>query len=659
MRFYRLVKPKWAQKTLANDEPNPEFLQEIDGPNVFEGCDFTQEFIQEKNQQGYHVYFFPNHPTRDVYAEGTKFLNGKLIDKFNYVFVDMDLKDKTYASKENFYETLKKFPIKPTMTVDSGNGVHAYWQVDGLTRDAYVITQMALLNHFKTDESVWTVLQLMRFPGSFNTKQKDAPIPVQVVPECSSGEIYTINMFPPEIYNLDQKIAQKAQTHIDRLDGKSDLNFAEDVNLDELPERFLKLMADKNTIRQMFENPKSFGDRSSTDMKLANILFSEKFDVKQALAILSNTQKALEKGPHRREYAELTVSKVYGDRPKNKFMSAGEYLRGDHTTVAEPPINGPYYLDYGVLGEPWRRKEILGVIAGAGVGKTAFALNIIKDTIENNPNNDDVFVFFSLEMSKKQIIKRWVSLVGNRPELNDRLFVVDTQDENGMPINIGLQEIYEFCSEIKQCTGKHIGALVIDHFHIISTHIDIRKSPNFGIMSEQNTGYGDVRNLSLNGLATQLKSLTKTLDTFTILLSQTTKEKGVGDLPLGKDAAYGVSQYEWIVDRIVTIWQPLMRVRSKTSLNILAFQYAKIREKHPNDKIQEHSPKLLTYDLDSGKLRVTTSEEFEEFNRMYPLASQAREDAIKQRPQEYSTQINLREITQILQKNGVYSERKV
>lgn len=654
MQFYRLVKPKWAQPTLANGEPNPDFIEAIDGPNTHEGCGFTPEFLQEQNAKGYNIYFFPNHPSRDVYAEGVKYLNGKNIDVFNFVFVDMDLKDGKYKTKDDFLHVLLQFPLKPTLVVDSGNGVHAYWRVTDLERSAYVITSLALINHFKTDPSIWTVLQLMRVPQYYNTKRYKDYVQARILEEHSSGASYSIKDFPQEIYQLDEKTITKAQNHVNRLEGKVEIDFGKEVNVDEIPDKFVDLMLQNPEIANIFRDPKgTVGDRSSADMKLANILFNRGFNVNEALAVISNTQKALEKGSHRRDYAQMTVGKVYSDRPKHKFKTISEYMRDEANKVLEPQIFGPYYLDYDVLGEPWRRKELLGIIAGSGIGKTAFALNIIRDIIKNNPHNDDVYVFFSLEMSKGQVIKRWLKLVGENSPLADRLYVIDTQDEKGMPSPMGLQEMYEFMTEIKQVTGKHIGAFVVDHFHIISSHINIHKKPNFGIKSEQNTGYGDVQNLSLNGLATQLKSLVKIFDSFGIILTQTTKEKGAGDLPIGRDGAYGCSQYEWIMDRILTIWQPLMRVQHLSKTAFLAFQYAKMREKHSNDKIKEYDPKLLTYDMASGNLNTTTSDQYQEFIALLPQANEARENMIKKKPSSYSIQLNLGGVKEALAKVGV------
>lgn len=659
MRFYRLIKPRWAQAKLANGNDNPEFIEEIQGPDIIEGCNFEKEFLIKKNNAGYGVYFFPNHPDTDVYAAGTKHLNGKSINTFKYVFVDMDLKDGDYATKEDFLQELRKFPLKPTFVHDSGNGIHAYWEVENLTRSTYVITQLALLNKLKTDNSVWTVLQLMRAPGYLNTKKHNEFKKSSILKEESSAEVYKISDFPKEIYNLDKSLKIKAQRHIDRLDGKLDLKLSSDVDLNNLPEKFLVLLETNKTAKQLFENPESVGDRSSADMKLANLLFSMKFNINEAVAVLSNTQKALEKGANREAYVNNTVSKVYSDRPKHKFQSVADFLNAEESSISEPQINGPSYLDAGVLGEPWRRKELLGLIAGSGVGKTSTVLNIISDIIKNNPHNDDVFVFFSLEMSKKQVMKRWVALTKENPEYSNRLYVIDTQDENGMPIDIGIQEIYEFCTEIKQCTGKHIGAFVVDHFHILSTHIDTRKKPNFGIdTSAEVVGKGFKRNLQINDLATQLKSLVKILDTYGIILSQTSKEKGKGDVPIAKDGAFGSSKFDWIIDRLITIWQPLLRVQNQTPYRFLAYQYVKIREKRPNDKIHEYEPKLLTYNLESGKLSIPSSVEYQEFTRVLPLAQLAREEATKKNVMDYSIFIDTDEIDGIMDKLGVNNNAK-
>lgn len=636
MSFYRLIKPDWAKPLLDNGQKNPKFVIEIQGPNTHEGYNFTPEFIQERNQAGYNVYFFPNHPSRDVYAEGVKSLAGKHIDKFNFLFVDMDLKDKIYATKEEFLQKIAEFPLKPTMVVNSGNGIHAYWAVEDLTRETYVFGQLALIRHFKTDESIYTVLQLMRLPGYMNTKRHGDYVPAEILNDFSCQGSYKLADFPNEVFSsLDEENIKRAQRHLDRLDGKLTINAPEFVNLDEVPEKFFDFINDpaNKLSYDLWMTPKeSYGDRSGADMKLANILFRNNFNKKEALAILSNTQKALAHA-NRKHYAEITIDKVYTEKLNQKFMTVGQRNRTiDPDKNLGDLVKGTWYFDSTVLGNPWRKRELLGLIAGTGVGKTTVTLKWMKDAIENNPDNDDIYVFFSLEMAVGEVVTRWNKLVGKDSPLADRLYVISSETETFEPRQIGLQEILEDCTELKKLTGKNIGMVAIDHIGIISKHINIEKKHTFGIDSEANAGFGRVKTLSLNSLATQLKPLCKMLDTFMVVLTQTTKEKqGAGDLPIGIDGAYGISQYENIMDRIITIWQPLKLVQAQSKYNFLAWQYVKIRNKHQDDKIQALEPKLITFDLVTGDLKTTTQEEYTEFNRLYPQVLEMREAQSKKK----------------------------
>lgn len=644
--FYRCIKPSWGKPTL-NEEANPDFIREIKGPNVYEGY-FDSEYIKERNAEGYNVYFFPNHPSTNVYTDQKRFLNGKDIDVFNFVFVDMDLKDKVYKTKEEFYHKLSSFPLKPTMTIDSGNGVHAYWAIKDLTRESYVITQLALINHFNTDDSIWTVLQLMRVPDSINTKICDNPKQVSFNSDLSCGNSYNLSELPQKIFDLPKELITKANNHIARLDGKVEISLHEDVNLNELPESFISMLYDKETIYQLFTNPKEYyGDRSSADMKLTNLLFSAGLSKKDALATIANSQKALSKGPSRYDYAITTIDKVYVDRTENKFMSVGQKIRRGIVSQSGDPVNGPIFFD--CLYHGWMKKQVLGLIGGSGIGKTSVTLKMIKDMIENNAGNDDVFIFFTLEMPEIDIIEKWIQLVGETSPLADRLYVIGNEDDNGDPRNIGLQEILQFSEDVKTSTGKNIGSVAIDHVGILSPVINIKKGIyNFGV--EQEGGWGDVQTLSVNNLCTQLKVLAKMLDTFLIVLTQTTKAKGAGDTPIDKDGAYGVSQYENIMDYIITVWQPLMRVQPMCDHYFLAWQYAKIRQKHRADGVQTHQQKLLYYEMETGNLRKPDEEEYRTFLELLPQATEARKNVEQKKSNDYSLSITSEELNELVAK---------
>jgi hypothetical protein len=156
---YRLIKPEWAK-----EDPDKQAL-----PNIIEGEDFTIDFLKEKNNLCYNVYYFPNHNKTPI---ENPFLSGKDVSVFKYCFVDMDLKDGVYKTVDEFVNFVLSEEPKPNRLVFSGNGVHAYWNISDLTLESYIETQLKLIKKYKTDKSIWTVLQLMRLPGFYNTKDK-------------------------------------------------------------------------------------------------------------------------------------------------------------------------------------------------------------------------------------------------------------------------------------------------------------------------------------------------------------------------------------------------------------------------------------------------------------------------------------------------------
>lgn len=654
MTFFRLLKPDWGKEFLERDgkkEKNPNFIRTVKGPNTLEGC-FDEEYIQKKNEEGYNIYWFPNHPKKNVYTDEKKYLNGRDITVFEYLFVDMDLKDGVYKDIGEFLDKVSQFPLKPTLTMASGNGVHVYWSVSDLSRDEYVFTQKRLIKHFNTDSSIFTVLQIMRYPGSYNTKKEDEFKKTMIAEALSGAGPYKIKQFDKILPKLDETEAKKAQNHLDKLDGKITMDFGGDVNLDELPDKFIKLLKKNRRVKILFEDVEQ-GNRSEADASLTNILYLKGFTEKEAFAVISNSKKALSKGPNRYDYAMNTVQFVWSNPPKGAkpkaeketkkkssngsstvgFRTVGEKLKDGIKSLKGEKVNGPEFFD--CLYNGWRKSQVLGMIAGSGVGKTSAALKVFYDMIKNN-NDDDVFVFFSLEMPEHEIEERWVNLVGKNSELANRLFVIGNEDEEGEPRNISLQDIYFYCEDIKKQTGKNIKSVVIDHIGIINNVIDINVEPSFNAEGDVDGGRGSRRALSLPNLMKSMKPLAKMLNTFLIVLTQTTKTKGGGDIPIDKDGAFGSAAYEWMMDYIITLWQPLMRVHKETDMRILAWQYAKIRSKNKRDPVQTHQMCLLHYDLDSGDLRPTTGEEYAEFERLLPAANEARKAAEKKESNAYT-----------------------
>lgn len=649
MDFFRLIKPDWAKK-LVKKKPNPNFVREIPGPDVIGDESFSSEELQELNSLGYNVYYFPNHPSGPV---NKKHLDGKDVDVFDWVYVDMDLKDKIYESKDHFLETVAKFPLPPTKIVDSGNGIHVYWRVSDLDRETHVLIQFCLIQHFKTDESIWTVLQLMRYPGTKNTKDPQNFKEAKELAEFTTDAVYQVSELLANLPSITEENGRKMAEHIYKLDGLMDVKVSIDFNPDELPSRFLKDLKVNKKLQEFFSEESK--DRSSQDMSLANVLFNLDYDRKDALQILMNTKKALSHS-NRQQYAFGTVDKVYRDRPKYAIESAHERkLKGAVIQNLGVEVHGPNYWD--CLHNKWRTKQVLGLVAGSGVGKTTATLEMFKSMLEASPDHDSIFAFFSLEMTEGEILERWELLVGDNPDYLKKLYVISNEDDSGNQRNIGLQEIYWHIRDIEKSTGKKFLAVAIDHVDAISRHINLTKKPSFNAQgSEREANYGDVITIAKGTVCAKMKELSKTLDIFVIIQSQTTKAKDAGgDMPLGKNAAYGVSNFEWYCDYVMTLWRPLKRVQDRTALRISGWQYAKIRKAHKEDKVNEGIPYMLKFDQDVGSFSELTEQELQLANELASAAALLRKQEDKKESVVYHNSPKAKTLSLVLKH---YKERK-
>jgi hypothetical protein len=611
MDTFRLIKPTWAKKKIKNKgifEDNPDFVREIIGPDVLGDKNFDLEYVTAQNEIGYNVYYFPNYSSN---PPNNEFLQGSNVDVFTTIFMDMDLKDGEYKSKEEFYEVVSGFPIKPSYTLDSGNGVHVYWNCTDLTREKYMEGQFRLIQAYKTDASVWTVLQLMRYPLSKNTKDPNNFKQTTFVQELTSGESYKIEDILAHLPALDPQNKIKIERHINALEGRADVTVDETLDKNELPEKFKKELEINKEISNLFYKPaKTAGDRSSADMKLANYLWNLDYDRDEALQVMLNTEKARGR-TDRLQYAHTTLDKVYSDRGKFLEFSAGDALKHLETVPERGrPVHGPKYWD--ALTKPWRTTHLLGMIGGSGTGKTSTTLQLFKSFIEKTPGEKEVFLFFSLEMPQTEIIERWVDLTGGGDEYMNRFYVIGNEDYEGNPRNIGLQEIYWFCRDIQKNKGQKVKAIAIDHLTILSRHINMKKNPTFNAMGGgREYSHDDNVVLTAQAIVAKFKDFAKQLDLFVVLQSQTTKDKdGGGDLPLGKNAAYGISGFEWYCDYIMTFWRPIKRVQDDTNLRVMAWQYAKIRHTHKDDTCFEGQPYLLGFKPENGEFyNLSTTEE--------------------------------------------------
>lgn len=636
---YRLIKPNWA------NQKHPSFVEEIPGPDTLEGENFTPAFLKTKNKEGYNIYYFPNHNSKKPQG---KFLRGEDVDVFNYLFVDMDLKDNVYETKEAFVAELAEFPYTPNFIVDSGHGIHAYWKVSDLDRDSYMEFQLRLITYFKTDESIWTPCQLMRCPGYKNTKVHGEYTDCDQV-ECSN-EVYKTKDFDKVLDQLNDISRAKMAQHIRKLEGIEEVDL-EDVDEDEIPEKFTELLEKSSKARKLFEEDGESGKRSEKDLALANLLFTHDFSKKDALRVLMNTEKARSKGTYRKTYAAATVEKAYSTRG-HTVLSRFEHRQSGKKRQKGRTVNGPSWCD--CLVESWRTKQCLGLVGGTGVGKTSATLDMFKAMADEGDKND-IFIFFSLEMTEDEIYDAWDKLTVNDEDLARRFFVVTNEDENGDPRNINLQKIWWFVRDIEKSTGKKAKGVAVDHIGIINSTIDVSQKPNFGLEGYMEGAFGDLRTVSSRHMTKNLKSLSKSLDVFLIIQSQTTKAKAAGgDVPLEVDSAYGAAQFEHDMDYVMTIWQPLRRVQDKTEMWIMGWQYCKIRNRRKGDQVIPYEKRTLLVDQDTGEMRPLTDDEYQEFEPLKLEADELRKRAEKKQSTDYknSPGPSVKKLKKLMQKRA-------
>jgi KaiC/GvpD/RAD55 family RecA-like ATPase len=584
LTIFRLIAPEW----LLEKAPYTK--------RVLEG-QFSLEEIQKYNQQGYNIYYLPNYP-KNYNSEST--VDGSMVDCFNYVFVDCDLKDGVYKSKDDFMEKIAEIGIHPTRFIDSGNGCHVYWKVLDLDAMSYLKFQRRLMRLFNTDEAVGQLFQLMRYPGTLNTKKQNNFIECELLFE--SEAVYTseeLNNLLPALTKEDEEYCKQ---HYDKTH-----NINQNLDIDEnLPPKFGKLLRENSEVKSLFAA--NTDDRSKGDFRLANILLLNEFTKDEAMSVLINTAKASSRAPkHRISYAKNIVDKIWttDDSLLDLSSSVEELLN------KEESIDGERFVCYKWIDDTvagFRLGQVMGLVAGSGVGKTALALNLFKGFVANNPNFEHFFV--PLEQPGREIAQRWKKMCGDNKALYKKVHIISNYDDKGNFRDLSLKEIQDYILKFKEKTGKQVGCVVIDH-------IGVLKNDNKHGIAE-----------GKKHIAKAMKSFAVTTNTFLIMQSQTSREKaGIGDLELNKDAAMDTSAFEHFVDYLVTMWQPVKRMYSKGAPTIMAYKFCKIRHKNQLlDNIKEDVCYTLYFDPENELVRELTQLEEKSFDYWLKQATNKRKE---------------------------------
>lgn len=610
--IFRMIAAKWAREAGLK-------------PDAFEG-DYTFEEILEFNKQGYNCYYFPNFPSDyskiPLNEKGRKRpVKGSDVDTFTHCFVDLDMKDYEkgkhhYPDKQTFIDFVLAEPIKPTAIVDSGNGVHVYWKVRDLDAMSFLRLQRRLCRKYNTDPAVSTLNQLMRVPGTVNVKNEGDFKLCEVVHSDESVE-YDCEQLDSMLPPVSPEDERYCKEHYDKIYM---LNQDVDVK-EELPAKFLKLCKKSPQVHSLFYgNPK---DRSSADFRLAHLMHAGGLTAEEALSVLYNTAKACERTKvHRYNYAKNIVDKVWtfeseaaeGKKKEPLSKSVRQILEKSGTEPAGERFRSHRMIDATAHG--YRLTQVMGLIGGAGNGKTTVSLNFFLWFVENNP--EYIHLYVSLEQPEEEIAKIWRTMSKDNEALFDKVHVIGNYNADGTFRDLSLSDIEEYVKQIEKETGKKVGCVSIDHI---------------GILRHEKDSEEDFQ--GLKATCKRMKSFAVSTNTFLIMQSQTSREKNNGgDVELDMDAAYGTSNFEWFCDWIVTTWQPLKRIYPEAPhMTVTAFKMAKIRHKDATkDDIKEGAVYAMKFEPETKTLRELTGDEHTAFEFWNARAVKIRNKDKKREP---------------------------
>lgn len=576
---YRLILPSWAAELDTTKR------------KVLEG-DFSIDKIHQFNDDSYNVYYFPNY-AKNPPVSGS--VSGADIDCFEYVFVDCDLKHEQYPDKDSFLECVGASGIEPSKVVDSGHGVHVYWRVSDLDAYGYLRLQRRLTRNYKTDEAVGQLLQLLRVPGTLNTKIQDNQVPCVLLYE--SDKVYTseeLDKLLPPISIEDEAYCVQ---HYDKTYNINQKALSID---DTIPPKFGKLLRESQEAKDIWAG--LGGDRSKNDYRLGHLMLAAGFSKEESMSVLVNSAKALQRAPvHRYTYAENIVNKIwtYEEDPVKGKLELSESVadilqRSDDETLKGTRFPCQPYFDGTEHG--FRLGQVMGLVAGVGVGKTAIALNIFKGFVQKNP--DYVHMFISLEQPGREIALRWKKMCANNHNLHKKVHVLSNYNADGSYRNLSLSDIQEYILAFQKDHKVKVGCVCIDHI---------------GILKQQDKS-GEYQ--GLRDICSQLKSFAIATETMFIIQSQTNRDKaGIGDIELHKDAAYGTQSFESYLDFLVVCWQPLKRCYDNEACpKVTAYKYAKIRHKSKTDTLIEDQCYRLYFDQDTETLSPMTQDQETSFD---------------------------------------------
>lgn len=247
-------------------------------------------------------------------------------------------------------------------------------------------------------------------------------------------------------------------------------------------------------------------------------------------------------------YSEIFESLGYEPgRLKSVISGLNDYVEILNGSMGQRVTLGYHPIDR--LTRGMRPGQVMGIMARAGVGKTALAVNIISNIFRRIDTH--TVLFFSLEMPAGEVVARLFT-IDNR-ETPERLdaYLEKAQgdpriaawckryqdlvivDESGLSIS----DIEKDFREAEKYLGKRIPLLIIDYLGLLR--------------SSGGSSYERMSNL-----ARELKSAAKRLSCVLLVLLQTSRQGGSGGDPLSLCMARDSGAIEEACDFLLGAWRP-------------------------------------------------------------------------------------------------------
>ncbi|WP_419876074.1 DNA-primase RepB domain-containing protein [Candidatus Pristimantibacillus sp. PTI5] len=96
-----------------------------------------------------------------------------------YHLLALRTKERVAALKKEFMQKHKR-RIKNTMIIETKNGFHIYWVLQGGSINHFVPIQKALAQKFGSDPMITNLSRVMRLPGFYHMKNPESPFMVRV-----------------------------------------------------------------------------------------------------------------------------------------------------------------------------------------------------------------------------------------------------------------------------------------------------------------------------------------------------------------------------------------------------------------------------------------------------------------------------------------------